>query len=337
MTASDGWVRRDTAYRAVVHGWPEPGLLACSGGVDSSALLVLGGIAVRRGEIAPFVVVHVDHRTRPESAAEGEAVERLAGRFGLRTIRAAIDAADCTNASSSPEDRLRWQRYAALARIASELDTNAIVTAHTRNDQIETILMKLLSGAGGLATAGMALRSTLTMPTGVIEIHRPLLQITRAELLVVLRRADVAPLTDSSNLDRSYRRNALRHDVIPLLQQVIPGFESALMRSVTLASRDADALDALAGELAAASVSCLANETRVDRSVVRESHPALATRIIRMAAGRLMPDNQRELSFERIEAVRAAADGRTGATIELPYGVVASIERTEIVFERRNL
>lgn len=337
MTAGDAWLRRNLAYRAVTRGWPERALLACSGGVDSSALLVLAGVAARRGEISPFIVVHVDHLTRPESAAEGAAVEQLAARFQVQTIRAVVDLDDAAVQGASPEDRLRAQRYAALARVATESGTSAVVTAHTRNDQVETILMRLLGGAGALAAAGMLPRSSLPAVTGIIEIHRPLLDVGRDELLDILLTFGVTPLIDPTNVDRRYRRNAFRQDVVPLLQQVVPGFEAALIRSVTLAARDADALDAVSADFAATHARCLENETRVDKASLRTAHPAIATRVIRWAAGRLMPDNQRELTFERIESVRVAASGRSGATIELPYGIVARVERAELVFERRNL
>lgn len=337
MTSGDAWVRRNPAYRAVVNGWPAHGFLACSGGVDSSALLVLAGIGVRRHEIAPFVVVHVDHLTRSESATEGEAVEQLASRYGLRTFRTVVNPADAVGATSSPEDRWRTQRYAALARAAHDLGTRSVVTAHTRDDQVETILIRLLSGAGGLAVAGMASHSILETANGEIEIYRPLLETSRDELLDVLRRADIAPLNDPSNIDRAFRRNAIRLDIIPRLRQVFPGFEDSLVRTGTLAARDAEALDMLASNLMSTIATCRDHETRVDRAALRAADPAIATRIIRWAAIRLMPDNPREMSFERTESVRKALAGRTGAMIELPYSVVVHVGQTEIIFERRNI
>ena len=343
MTTSVAWVRRLPAYRSVVRGWPERGMLACSGGVDSLALLLLAGIAVQRAEIAPFSVVHVNHLTRPEGATEGAVVEQLAARFDLRTIQAVIDPLDARSSSSSPEDRLRALRYSALARVAEEHGLSSVITAHTRDDQIETILMRLLAGAGGLGAAGMLARSSMATRAGVIEIHRPLLGVSRDELVHVLQQlahvlqdAGVTPLIDPSNADRHFRRNALRHDIIPQLSRTFPGYEPALIRSVTLACRDADALDAIARDIATRHTTCGDAVTSIEREFIRSSHPALSSRIIRWAASRLMPENQRELTFERTESVREAASGRTGALIELPHDVVARIERNEVVLERRN-
>lgn len=337
MTAGDIWVRSNPVYRAVVRNWPERALLACSGGVDSSALLVLAGIGVRRADIGHVVVAHVDHQTREESASEGVRVAQLAARYGLEAICLTVHADDAAMASSSPEDRLRAQRYAVLARAAAERGVDTVVTAHTMDDQVETILMRLLGGAGGLALAGMAPRSSMETLFGSIEINRPLLDVGRAQLADVLQRTGVTPCEDPSNLDRRYRRNALRHDIIPLLSKTFPGFESAMLRSASLASRDAAALDEIAEDVITSGSRCLDHQTVVDRELLRRGHPAIATRVIRWAAGRLMPDNQRELSFERVESVRLALSGRTGAVIELPYGVVARVDRTEIVFERRNI
>ena len=336
MSAGDAWIRGQRAYRAVVDGWPDRPLLACSGGVDSSALLALAGSALRRGDITPFVVVHVDHKTRDESATEAETVENLASSFGVQTVRVSVQLGDAPEATASPEERLRILRYASLARVAVDSGAGAVVTAHTRDDQIETILMRLLGGSGGLAAAGMARCQRLETIAGTIELHRPLLDISRDELLEVLDWAGVTPLTDPSNADRAYRRNAMRHDVVPVVRAVFPGFEPALVRSVRLAARDAAALDAIASQAASINTIQRRDATSVNRAFLRSADAAVSTRVIRWAASRLMPDNQRELSFERVESVRNAVSGRTGATIELPYDVVARIGRTEVVFERRN-
>jgi tRNA(Ile)-lysidine synthetase-like protein len=336
MSTDTAWVRRVAAYRAVVRGWPADGLLACSGGVDSSALLVLAGIAVARGDLEPFPVVYVDHRTRPDSAADGDFVAGLADRYGLEVRRTIVDPDDARDASSSAEDQLRVMRYAALGRVASELGRRSVVTAHTRDDQVETVLMRLLTGTGGLAAAGMTQRAVMSTSAGAIAIHRPLLETSRSELLEVLARVGIAPREDPTNLDPIYRRNRLRHDVIPSLRSAFPGFETALLRAGTLSARDADALDEIAGCAVSEWASGGDDGVRVDRSRIREAHPAIGTRVIRTVAGRMMPKNQRELTYERVESVRVAASGRTGAVIELPYDVVAIIERESILFTQRN-
>ena len=101
-------------------------------------------------------------------------------------------------------------------------------------------------------------------------------------------------------------------------------------------SRDAQALDGIAAEAAVECVSSSDHRVFVDRVRFRKLHSAVASRVIRIAAIRLMPENHREFTFERAEHVRLAASGRTGAVIELPYRVVARIERETIVIERRN-
>jgi tRNA(Ile)-lysidine synthase len=178
--------------------------------------------------------------------------------------------------------------------------------------------------------------STLMTRAGEIAIHRPLLDTTRTALLGILDHLNVEPLHDPTNKDRAFRRNALRLDVIPTIRQAYPGFESALTRSVDLAAQDARALDDWAAQLADTLMVSDNATLRADRARLREAPPAIASRIIRMAAARLMPDNPRELTFERVESVRAALSGRSGAVIELPYGVLARIERSVVVFERRN-
>jgi tRNA(Ile)-lysidine synthase len=201
---------------------------------------------------------------------------------------------------------------------------------------VETILLRLLSGAGGVGAAGMTARATLDTSVSQLEIVRPMLDTPRSELAEIVDRLGVAPVTDPTNDDPRFRRNALRRDIIPLLREHFPGFESALSRSVAIAARDAAAIDLLAWREFDLIASTSDIATRVDRRRLRELPEAISTRVIRLAAARLMPDNRRELTFERVERVRNSVDGRSGARIELPYGVIVTVEREHLVFERRD-
>ena len=304
--------------------------LACSGGIDSTALVLLAAKACCPGDITLPVVIHVDHRVREGSEDEVAMVARLADAVGLPFVATAVNWE--SSSGGRREHELRDGRYAALARVAQRLGLNAIVTAHTFDDQIETILMRLLSGTGGTSGAGMSSVSVLATTAGQLEVRRPLLGVPRSDLLPVIERSGIPIFHDPSNDDRRHRRNALRLDVIPQLRAIFPGFEGALVRSAMLSRQDSSALDEIAKELAGDLLTRSSDGVELRRRGVQSAHPAIASRLIRLAVVAMMGTAHRDLSRERIDSVVRAASGRTGAVIELPGGIEARVGRTDLVF-----
>jgi tRNA(Ile)-lysidine synthase len=320
-------------YRALRRAWLPGTALACSGGHDSTALLLLAVDARRAGAVGDFVAFHVDHGVRADSDADARLVAELC-RANC-TPYAQVTLGWATDTPQPGEDELRRRRYAALAQLTRRLGLSAVMTAHTRADQVETVLMRLLSGAAPLGAAGM--RGDVTLPTeyGALRVLRPLLEVSRADLDVVLSEHNIVPRHDPSNDDSRYRRNAMRNDVLPTLRAAYPGFDAALLRSVALAARDAALADTLAQQQLPVVTACGVDDTRtINRAWLRVADPALATRVLRLALRPLLSaDAWRELTFERIEAVRRAADGRCGARIELPGGVVAVVAREQVALQ----
>ncbi len=316
------------AYRQISGAWNETVALACSGGVDSTALVILASEAFRRGKVAPFVVFHVDHLSRPESSLEANVVRVLCEESGVPF--AALTVAETGPVPGrSIEDLWRERRYRELARAASALGLGAVVTAHTRDDQVETVLMRVFSGS---SPGGMSTYTHLDGSDGRLNVLRPLLGVTRQDLEEVLTVSAATAIIDPSNADIAYRRNAVRHEVVPAIQRVFPGFEEALLRSIELAKTDALYCDGQAAGAYTRLREIIPGGIRFDRALVRSLHRAIASRVIRWAALDLIANGEhRELTFERIDAVLAAANGRTGSVIELPYGIQAQIERDAIV------
>lgn len=205
--------------------FPPPGtaaVAAVSGGADSSALLVL---AVEAG--CDVTAIYVDHGLRVSSAAEADVVAALAERFGARFVA-------CT-ALISPgpnlEARARSARLDALPEEA--------MTGHTADDQAETVVLNLLRGAGLDGLAGMRQ-----------GVAKPLLALRRSETRELCRSWGITPLQDPSNDDRRFRRNQVRHDVIPMLDAVAQRDVAAVVsRSARLLAEDADLLDRLAASV----------------------------------------------------------------------------------------
>jgi tRNA(Ile)-lysidine synthase len=316
------------AYRQISGTWNQAVALACSGGIDSTALVIIASEALRRGKVAPFVVFHVDHLSRPESSLDADVVRVLCDWLDVPFVALTV-AESGSVPGRSTEDLWRERRYGELARAASALRLDAVVTAHTRDDQVETVLMRMFSGS---PPGGMSRVARTDGSHGRLTLIRPLLDVTRRELEEVLEVANVTPIIDSTNTDTTYRRNAVRHKVVPVLRGVFPGFEEAVLRSAELAQTDAQYCDHQAVGVYTCSRKIIPSGISLERELVRGLHRAIASRVIRLAALDLIASNEhRELTFERIDAVLAASSGRTGALIELPYGIHARIERDAIV------
>ena len=226
----------------------------------------------------------------------------------------------------------RERRYEALGEVAAGRGVTKIITAHTRGDQLESVLMRLLSGSAQL---GMRSGVQLHLESGSVTVLRPLLDVDRNELTHVLEMVSLTPVEDPSNDDRSYRRNAVRHELLPIRERIFPGFSDALLRSVQLRSADAEYCDMQAGRAFAELVRTGETSLTVDRSGLRALHPAIASRVVLLAARAVIDDvDNREMSHERVNAIIGAADGRSGALIELPYGVRVLVTRKYLEFSR---
>lgn len=330
-------LHRTSAYRSVVSRWDGRLCVACSGGVDSSALLLLAIEARNRQRIPEFVAVYIDHQTRAETLSEASVVAETCSTFKVPFVVTSIDTSVMANQRERMmEDELREGRYAALAATCRAVGASGVVTAHTRNDQVETILMRLFSGAGTLATAGMRAVRTIETRHGPLKVVRPLLDTERSTLADIVDRAGIATVYDRTNDDDRYRRNRIRNRVIPEIEATFPGFQKSLLRSAEIARRDAEAMDNAATRELASILHVTGDSISLERDALRRLSPGVSHRILRMAALQLICTDARELTFERIESIRTALSGRTGATFELPYGVMVRIDRSRVAYYRRS-
>lgn len=206
-------------------------VVATSGGPDSIALLdVLARLAP---DFGLRVVAHgVDHGLRAEAARELDIAEGVATRLGVPFARTRVEVAPGGNVQA----RARAARHAALAEVARREGARAIATGHQKDDRAETLLLRLLRGAG---TAGLAvLPPRAPSPaTETVELVRPLLRARRADVLAHLTRHALPFAEDPSNVDVRYTRARVRRELVPLLEALGPGV--------------VDHLEALADELVA--------------------------------------------------------------------------------------
>ena len=191
-------------------------VLAVSGGPDSTALLVLAARWRKARKRGPkLVAVTVDHGLRAEARREALAVKRLARSLGVahRTLRWSG-----RKPSAGLQQAARLARYRLLAGAARKSAARHVLTAHTLDDQAETVLIRLTRGSGVSGLAAMARVASLPGSGGAIALVRPLLEIRKARLLATLRKAGIVFADDPSNRDPRFTRVRLR-DAMPALER----------------------------------------------------------------------------------------------------------------------
>src|SRR4051794_16120607 len=263
-------------------GLTAPVVVACSGGADSVALLIL---AAQVG-LEP-VAVHVDHGLRADSAADVAVVRDAAETLGVpwRSVRVAVGA------GPNLEARAREARYAALRMARAELDATAILVAHTADDQAETVLLNVLRGSAAAGLSGMAARRD--------DIARPLLHLRRADVRRVVTDRALTTVDDPTNADVRWRRAWIRHEVLPMLgegsgRDLVP----VLARQAELLRAESDLLDRMGDELLTE-----AGREAPSTRVLRVAPIAVVRRAIRGWLGAPPP------SADDVERVLAVVDG----------------------------
>jgi len=208
-------------------------VLAVSGGPDSMALLLLAA-GWRDTLVAPpqLLAVTIDHGLRPEAAAEAEAVAGIALRLGVRHRTLHWTGA---KPSTGLQAAARAARYELLAAAAHEAGARQILTAHTLDDQAETVLFRLARGSGVAGLAGMA---TVTRLAGGLELVRPLLGLPKARLVATLAAAGVGFAVDPSNADPRFTRPRLRRSMPALAAE---GLTAARLAALARRAARADA------------------------------------------------------------------------------------------------
>lgn len=278
-------------------------LVAFSGGSDSTALL-LAAAAVAPGLGIRLHAAWVDHGIRPagERAGERDFVTGLGARLGIPCHIADAPAesleARAARLKTSLEAEARDFRYAALLDAAARFGCGRILTAHTRDDQAETLLARILSGSGAAGLRGI--------PEDRPPFLRPFLTLPKRVLLRYLRDRGESWREDSTNAAEDYLRNRLRHRLIPAVEREFPGFRKALSALAEKSRLDEDCLYARAE----AELPAVRTEGRSSFEVraFRAAHPALRLRALMTEASRLAGTGRRiPYAFVRAAALAGPA------------------------------
>lgn len=209
-------------------------VVAVSGGSDSMALLhVLGRLASKLG-----ITVHahgVDHGLRAEAAVELDIAEAFAREVGIPFGRSRLRVARGGNVQA----RARAARFEALAVAAREVGARVIATAHHADDRAETVLLRLMRGAGPRGLAVLPARAKLGGHDD-LELVRPLLRARRDDVLAHVERHAIPYSSDPSNTDPRFLRVRVRHELLPLLEDLAPGVALHLVALADQLAEDAD-------------------------------------------------------------------------------------------------
>jgi len=282
-------------------------LAAVSGGADSVAMLcALAAVADRQR--LTIIAAHLHHGIRPEADGDAGFVQALCNRLAIGVCIERADVPTTARAAHrSTEMQAREMRYHFLRRMAAQYGALAVLTAHTRDDQAETLLLNLCRGAGPAALGGIP-PDRVIMGTRIV---RPLLHTTRREIEDYLHAIGQTWREDASNRDIAYRRNAVRHRILPLLNELLnPQASEALARAADLLHADNQLLDDLAAAQCAA------------------VHPDDAGDTLRLAAFRALPAALRRrllaqwlrgagiarIRFDQVERIDALARETSGGS-----------------------
>ena len=319
-------------------------VVAVSGGADSTALLLAIAELKQHQKLYPTIcVAHLDHRLRKTSAKDAKWVAALAQKLGFRSVigRSKV-AEEARNNSDNLEQAAREARYAFLERTAKRINSSYVLTAHTMDDQAETVLLRLMRGSAGLGLGGMeALRPV--SKNSSIKLARPMLWARRVETEDYCRLRKTEFLSDEMNEDQAFARVKVRKQLLPLMQSFNNKIVEALSRTATQLREDSAVLfndsDAL---LRRAAVSSEGNgdgdenETAaLDVKVLAAAPVALRRRALRQWLSQVR-GSARRLEMVHLVAVEKLLEGSSGRVVQLPSGGRVRRNRNRLEFELEN-
>ena len=308
-------------------------IVAVSGGADSLCLLHLLNQLCGPGKRYPAVQLHAAHLNHQLRGAASEqdaaAVAAIASAWGLPFTGGSIDVpALARGEHRSIEDAARLARYRFLRDVAQG---QPIAVAHHADDQVETLLLHYLRGSGLSGIVGMLPRQG--------DIIRPLLGVTHAQTVAYCQQHGIEPLEDLSNADPAYTRNRIRHQLLPLMESINPGFRATLLRSAAVMRSDFDYIesqveacwpDVISSEQE--NVIALQLEKLAELPVNLQRH--LVRRVTARLCGGQSPLEPRHYAL--IEQLLQVPADRQARALDLPQSLRVTRILYQATFERQN-
>ncbi len=300
-------------------------VLAVSGGADSTAMTALL-CETRIVEPSRCVVAHFDHclRGADASARDRETVADLCARYGLPLVEGSWPDPRRSEAEA------RRARYVFLTDACRDAGSDTVVTGHTADDQVETVLMHAIRGAGLRGLSGMAAESRVPFaaPQGSqpLLLLRPLLNVSRTETRAYCAARRLRFVDDPTNEDRKFLRNRIRGDVIPALEEAAPDIRRLLIGLAETARCAAAILDRLA---APAILERAGTHVALSRPLLCTLPRPIASATCRLAVEALLGDT-RDLGRRHYEEMIAAASAQTGSRFLLARGIELIVDAATV-------
>ncbi len=303
-------------------------LMAVSGGQDSLCMahLLIELAAKWQWQLA---VVHCDHSWRGDSADSAAHVLALASAW---QIPAWLEVAQSPPASEA--EARKW-RYETFAKIARQQDYSYVVTGHTQSDRAETVLYNLIRGTGTDGIATLPWVRSLDAAHPPIRLVRPLLSFSRIETGEVCQQQQLPIWEDSTNLDLRFRRNRIRHTLLPYLRSHFnPQVESALAQLADITAEESAYLTQQANDIYCQCISQTADNTwEIQRDALASSPLALQRRVIKQLLQRAIAKPPNFLHVEKLVALLTAPNG--SQTDPYPGGWIAQVHGLVICFTQK--
>jgi tRNA(Ile)-lysidine synthase len=316
-------IRRTIRRHGLVHAGGRL-LIGLSGGSDSVALTLLLQELAEQDAFTVVSLAHLNHRLRVTAVRDEQFCRDLAKRVGLPIAVESIDVGSYAQTQRlSVEDAARRLRYDFLHRVAKSVSADGIAVGHTRDDQAETFLLKLIRGAGLTGLGGIYPRRD--------AVIRPLLEVGRADLRRYLESMGQAWVEDETNEDLENPRNRIRHKVLPEMDVVGNASSTpAIARAAAIVREDGQWLDELSDWKLDVLVVRSNNGLEIDVSGLMAEPPPIRRRVV-LAAMRLAAPN-REIGFEHVESALEVASGESGG-VDVP-GARVELRRGKMVLLR---
>jgi tRNA(Ile)-lysidine synthase len=310
-------------------------LVGVSGGPDSLCLAdALAHVSGTR-----IVLAHLNHQLRgAEADADAQHVRAFAEARGLAVVIECQDVAALARQSQrSIELAAREARYAFLAQAAREHNTQFVAVAHHADDQAETVLFRMLRGAGTEGLRAMQQRAPLPGAPALMLL-RPLLRITRKEIEHYCADLGIVTRHDASNDLRDATRNRIRHEVMPLLQEINPGVKQVLARLADSAAADAEVIAYAVEKALTHCVSQTRDSFTVLRAAWAQLPVGLQRGVLRACVRRLRPEQGvTDLNFSAIEEARdVLLSSVRQAEIALMAEIRIDVDREHFVMRRHD-
>ena len=263
-------------------------LVACSGGPDSMALLyLLQDIATHRHTTYKIGVAIVDHCIRPESKEEVLWLQHQVEELGLPFYSTTFDVPRLSKEYKKSEETIgRQVRYQWLNEIARSEGYDYISVAHHKDDQAESILAHIIRGSGLNGLTGMS----VVQSEYAIPVVRPLLDVTKENLLAYIGTKQISYCVDSTNDDVRYQRNRIRHRIIPELEAVNPAVVDAIVRLGSSVNEDVMVISDLTARTFDKLVSIGKDEVRISRRALRQEPLAIQRRLWQRLVSTIDPE-----------------------------------------------